>query len=429
MPKTALHRLAENLLARQSDDKALQLARHSVLDTAGCILAGSDSVQVMRLQAALESAGSGSVASALRNGTAAHALDFDDYEELGSTHPSAVLVPALLALAGEQKYTNAQVLNAYVSGYETILAAGRLLGYQHYLAGWHATSTIGRIGAAMACSRLLQLDSDQAVNALSLAMTQCAGMKVEFGTDAKPLHAGLAARTGVEAALLAQAGFTGAANAGEGEAGFFQLYGTPASPGWDCLLEASLPRINDYPPFLKPSPSCGYTLRAIEAAELLHARQEYSHLAINKVTVDIAEPYFAVAGIDRPREPCEARFSLVYCVASALIDGKVDIASFTPEMLHRSQISEVSAKTSVRTYALAAGLGDMSPQAPDTVTVHMKDGTQLAETVARVRGGPGRLLCGDDVVAKYVSCGGRTKMALEFLQADPCDLFTGRISR
>ena len=183
MIRTALQQLATRLLSRQPDDHALQLARHSLLDTAGCILAGSGSVQVARLQAAMVDDACGPAACALRNGTAAHAIDYDDYEELGSTHPSAVLVPALCALAGRDTYTNAQVLSAYISGFEVILAVGKVLGYQHYMAGWHATSTIGRVGSAMACSRLLGLDRDQTVNAMSIAMTQSAGMKVEFGTD------------------------------------------------------------------------------------------------------------------------------------------------------------------------------------------------------------------------------------------------------
>lgn len=429
MSKTALQRLVKYLLARQADDRALQLARHSVLDAAGCILAGIGSAQVLRLQAALGLDEPGPAARALRDGTAAHALDFDDYEELGSTHPGAVLVPALMALADQDNYTNAQVLGAYVSGYETILAMGRLLGYQHYLAGWHATSTIGRIGAAMACCRLLQLDSDRTVNAVSLAMTQAAGMKLQFGSDAKSLHAGLAARTGVEAAQLAQAGFTGAAEAGEGEAGFSRLYGTPTSPGWDRLFETGLPKINDHPPFLKSSPSCGYTLRAIEAAGLLSARQEFSLRAINRVTVDIARPYYEVAGIDRPKDASEARFSLAFCVASGLVDGQVNIASFAPKMLRRKEISDLSGKIAVRTYELPAELVDMSPQAPDTVTVHMKDGTELTETVAQVRGGPGRLLSSDELLEKYTSCGGRAEMARKFLQAGLAEPFLEPISR
>ncbi len=429
MTTTALQQLATRLLSRQADDQALQLARHSLLDTAGCILAGSSSVQAKRLEAALTSDGTDAAAHALRNGTAAHAIDYDDYEELGSTHPSAVLVPALCALAGRDDFTHAQVLDAYIAGFEAILAVGRVLGYRHYMAGWHATSTIGRVGAAMACSKLLGLDGDQTVNAMSIAMTQSAGMKVEFGTDVKPLHAGLAARTGVEAALLAQAGLTAAADAGEGEAGFFQIYGTPASPGWGCLFETELPRINDHPPFLKPAPICGYTLRAIEAAEVLHAKHDLTHQTMKAVTVKTARPYYAVAGFDRPMDACEARFSIVYCVAAGLVHGKVDIASFTPENLHCAEVSDLVNKTTVHPYELAEGLGDMSPQAPDTVTVYMKDGSQFDETVTHVRGGPGRLLSSDDVVEKYVSCGGQAETAQEFLQAGMSERFHDLINR
>ncbi len=423
MATSALQRLVAGLLARQADNQALQLARHSLLDTAGCILTGRGSTQVKRLDAALAESGTQPAADALRNGTAAHAIDYDDYEQLASTHPSAVIVPAITALAVRSNFTNAQVLQAYVSGFEAILSLGKVLGHQHYLAGWHATSTIGRVGAAMACSRLLDLDMEQAVSAMSLAMTQGAGMKIEFGTDTKSLHAGLAARTGVEAALLAQAGLTASAYAGDGEDGFVQLYGTASSPGWSALFEADLPRINDHPPYLKLSPSCGYTLRAIEAAELIHATSAFDHRAIDQVTLRIARPYYAVAGFDRPIDASEARFSVAYCVATALVEGHVGLAAFTPDALQRSDVRHLLKNITIDAYDLAVGLGDMSPEAPETVTVQMKNGPRFTQTIARVRGGPGRLLSSEDVVTKYVSCGGRQTAAAEFLQADLSELF------
>lgn len=423
MAKTALQRLAATLLSRQADYEALQFARHSMLDTAGCILTGSSSDQVKRLELALADDGANLPVDALRNGTAAHAIDYDDYEELGTTHPSAVIVPALCALATRYKFTNTQMLNAYVSGFEAILAIGKVLGYQHYVAGWHSTSTIGRVGAAMACSKLLGLNTEQAVNAMSLAMTQSAGMKVEFGTDAKALHAGLAARTGLEVALLARSGFTASALAGDGAAGYLQMYGTSASPGWSCLFETDLPGINEHPPYLKLSPSCSYTLRAIEAAELIHAKRGFNFQAIDDFTVKIAEPYHAVAGVDLPSDSCEARFSVVFCVAAGLIDGRVGVGTFTPGAVQRDDISNLLNKTTVNAYQLAAGLGDMSPDAPDTVTVHMRDGSQFTETVACVRGGPGRLLTSEEVVEKFISCGGRADTATEFLQTDLSEPF------
>lgn len=419
----ALQRLVAGLLARQADHQALQLARHSLLDTAGCILTGRDSVQVKRLDAALAESCTQPAADALRNGTAAHAIDYDDYEQLASTHPSAVIVPAIAALAGRSNCTNAQVLQAYVSGFEAILSLGIVLGHQHYLAGWHATSTIGRVGAAMACSRLVGLDMDHTVSAMSLAMTQSAGMKIEFGTDAKALHAGLAARTGVEAALLARAGLTASANAGDGLAGFHTLYGTSSSPGWSALFEADFPRINDHPPYLKLSPSCGYTLRAIEAGELIHATSGFDHRAIDRVTIRIARPYYAVAGFDRPMDASEARFSVAYCVATALVEGRVGVAAFSPDGLQRSDVRHLLKNITIDAYDLDVGLGDMSPQAPETVSVQMNSGTRFVQTIACVRGGPGRLLSSGDVITKYVSCGGRQKAAAEFLQADLSELF------
>src|SRR6185295_6142765 len=106
---------------------------------------------------------------ALANGTAAHALDFDDHEDLGFTHPSAVLVPALLALGEERGASGASVIDGYVAGYEAIARVGAPMIRDHYERGWHATSTIGAIGAAAACARLLGLDARRATCAVALA--------------------------------------------------------------------------------------------------------------------------------------------------------------------------------------------------------------------------------------------------------------------
>jgi 2-methylcitrate dehydratase PrpD len=407
---TVLNRLASQIMARQPDDEALLLARHAFLDTAACVIAGETSEQVARLDASLQA--NGPADKALRDGIAAHALDFDDYEELGSTHPSAVIVPALLALASDKQYNIGQLLRAYVAGFEIILSVGSALGYGHYISGWHATSTTGRIGAAMAGAHLLGLDEAGTVTAVSLAMTQSAGLKAEFGSDAKALHAGVAARTAVEAALLAQAEFSAAPDVAED---FMRMYGVAASPGWIELFKAPLPTINAHPPYIKPSPTCGYTIRAIEAAEVLSHSVKGEDIAA--ITIRIPEPYYRVAGFDAPRNVHEARFSVVYCVAAGLVDGIVGVDSLKQAALQREDIRALMAVTNVDAYSLEAGLGDMSPDAPETVVVELKDGRTLSETMALARGGPGRLFTSGQVIAKFVACGGNEHAAKSFMAA------------
>ena len=411
--------MTRDLLSRRFDDNALELARHALLDTAGCIIAGKTSEQAARLEAMLAASGEDRLSTtALKLGVAAHAIDFDDYEEVASTHPSAVLVPVLMSLASEHDGISlGELLSAYIAGYETILTLGKVVGYGHYMAGWHSTSTLGRPGAAMAAARLLGLDPDQAVTAVSLAMTQSAGLKAQFGTDAKALHAGLAARTGVEAALLARVGFSATAQIADGPFGFAGVFGTAASHGWQAVRSNDLPSTNSYPPFVKPSPSCGYTIRPIEAATIIAAREHFNASDVTKICVRMPEPYYQVAGYTNPYSAHEARFSASYCVAVALIDGDVGVAAFNPDSLQRPDVRALMARIDFDPYELPAGAGDMSPLAPDTVTVTLRDGRHFVETVALARGGADRLMTGSEIAAKYASCGGRKPSASKLLNA------------
>ena len=415
----ALAWMSRSLLARRHDNEALKLARHALLDTCACIIAGQSSEQLAKLDATLAASGdTGLATTALRLGVAAHAHDFDDYEEPASTHPSAVLVPVLLALAQQRDgLTLRDLLAAYIRGYETILSLGKVLGYGHYMAGWHSTSTLGRPGAAMTAASVLGLDPGPAAIAVSLAMTQSAGLKAQFGTDAKALHAGLSARTGLEAGLLAQAGFTASMDAADGAYGFDRMFGTDTSPGWDTVRDEGLPSINAHPPFVKPSPSCGYTIRPIEAATIIAAQEHFKASDVADICVRMPEPYFRVAGFTDPANAHEARFSTHWCVAVALLDGEVDVSAFEPDALTRADVRKLMSCVRVEPYDLPAGLGDMSPQAPDTVTVTLADGRQFTETVALARGGPGRLLTAQEIAAKYAACGGSSMAATALLDA------------
>ncbi len=425
----ALTWMVTGLVTRQHGQEELQLARHALLDTCACIIAGASSTQANSLDTMLKAAGESGVAShALKLGVAAHAHDFDDYEEPGSTHPSAVLVPALLALADMAgPATLADILSAYIAGYETILTLGKVVGYAHYMAGWHATSTLGRPGAAIAAAKLLQLPAEQAVCAASLAMTQSAGLKAQFGTDAKALHAGLAARTGVEAALLARTGFSASAQIAQGPYGFDAMFGTHASPGWSSVRASGLASIARHPPFVKPSPSCGYTIRPIEAAIEIAASAGFNKDAIEHIEIRLPEPYHQVAGIADPATPHEARFSVSYCVAVALSDGEVGVAAFLPGAIQRTQVRALMARTCIDAYELPKGLGDMSPGAPDTVNVLLQDGTRFTETVALANGGPGRQMSSEQIAAKYVACGGSSATAARLLGASLYEPFDVRI--
>src|SRR5882672_4022367 len=158
--------------------------------------------------------------AALANGTAAHALDYDDMCFVSLAHPSAPLVAAALAAADASGPTGRALLDAYVVGFELEARLGRAMNPRHYQRGWHCTSTLGTIGAAATASRLLGPDREAAGHALAIAASEASGIKENFGSMVKPLHAGLAARNGVIAALLAQAGMTASQAAIDGPQGF-----------------------------------------------------------------------------------------------------------------------------------------------------------------------------------------------------------------
>ena len=200
------------------DDGPLELMRLCLFDWAACAMAGQDEPvsQMLAMQAGVEGdasvLGGGQTSAAdaaLINGTTGHALDYDDthFDHIG--HTSAVIMPAVLALAEDQMLPKmGPVIEAALVGSEAAVRFGIWLGRGHYNAGFHQTATTGAIGAAIAGARLLALSPEQSRSAIGLAATGASGLKGQFGTMGKPLNAGLAARCGVESVLWAQAGIS-----------------------------------------------------------------------------------------------------------------------------------------------------------------------------------------------------------------------------
>lgn len=166
--------------------------------------------------------------AALLNGSAGHALDYDDVNSTMLGHPSAPVAPVVLALGEELGASGADIIRAFIAGYEVECALGGMAGDEHYNNGFHTTGTMGTFGAAASGASLMGLDAGQTLHALGLAATQAAGLKSMFGTMAKPLHAGKAAMNGLMAAQMASRGFTAGADAIECAQGFMAV----AAPGF-----------------------------------------------------------------------------------------------------------------------------------------------------------------------------------------------------
>src|SRR3954462_339132 len=196
-------------------------ARQCVLDYYGVALAGADDPLAKILLDELAEAGGAAQAglighaarlpalsAALVNGAIGHALDYDDVNLAMPGHPSVAILPGLLALAEQRRSSGRDVIAAFVAGYETACRIGSAMAPGHYDLGFHATGTVGCLGAAAACARPLGLDAEATAQALGIAGTQAAGLKSQFGTMCKPFHAGKASHNGLLAARLTARGLS-----------------------------------------------------------------------------------------------------------------------------------------------------------------------------------------------------------------------------
>lgn len=265
--------------------------------------------------------------AALLNGTTSHVLDFDDACIEFQGHPSVTLFPALLAAAEWLEKGGRDFLCAFVTGYEAGCRVALGASYNHYLAGWHGTSTIGRFASTAGCSRLLGLKPDEIVQAFGIAGTQAAGIKAVFGTACKPFHAGKACHDGLLSALLAQRGFTSIGNILEGEKCFWEMYSRESEPGkvseglgavWHIMK-------NQY----KFHASCYGTHAPIDAALSLKNEHGIVPGDIASMEIHVSQPMLDVAGKEKPATGLEGKFSIPYSVANALVRGDTGLAAFT----------------------------------------------------------------------------------------------------
>jgi 2-methylcitrate dehydratase PrpD len=326
-------------------EPVLQAARRSWFDTAAATAAGVRECCTRAALASTEAAPASLLSSAdaaLVFGAASHAIDYDDVCMLATCHPSAPVVSALLALLPlvqrECLDTNwGEVLSAFAVGTETTLRLGEWLGFRHYTLGFHATSTLGSVGAAAAVASLLRLPQAQKRAALSIGASYACGLRANFGTDTKPLHVGFAAAAGVRAALLARAGVQ-ASDDVWGPTGFFHAFNGGA-PQSDLPWSAGAPFALVAPGFeLKRFPSCYLTHRLIAGVLKIRARQELQ--ANELVEIEIEMPLNGTTPLKHPNagNGLEAKFSGPYCAAAAWVDGKVELASFVDTAVQRQQL-------------------------------------------------------------------------------------------
>jgi 2-methylcitrate dehydratase PrpD len=232
-------------------------------------------------------------------------------------HPSVAILPALLALAEERGSSGADVLTAFVAGYELQCRVGRVISPGHYdVLGFHATATVGSFGAAAACAHLMGLDADKFATALGIAGTQAAGLKSMFGTMCKPLHAGKAGYNGVMAAKLAARGFTSRTDVLECGQGFARTHSPDYNP--ERAMEAPVGGWYIQSNLFKYHAACYMVHASIESARKLRDLHGLTPDRVQRVRVKLEESCDRICNIPAPVTGLEAKFSLKLATAMGL---------------------------------------------------------------------------------------------------------------
>ena len=377
---------------------ARQLACDAIADTLGCMVAGRNDFSTRAvLQTWPEHPRTRSL-DALFNATAAHAIDYDDNFAPGMSHASAVLVPALLAVA--QQCDGAQLIRAYLIGLQAQAFVGESIGYQHYTAGWHGTSTVGCIGSAAGVAALLGMDTAGIARALSIAVSLASGVKGQFGTPLKPFHAGMAARSAVDAALLAQTGMQGRTDIIECAQGFAELYAgklsVSALPGEN---EHVIERIGVMP---KKHPCCGSTHRILDAIADLQQRQTLSLDEIKSVHCQVGIANWRNLAYAQPQDEMQARFSMQYCVAMMLEKGALSVTEFTAQSVRAQTDNALMASISMSPWT--AEQEAESRDLPHILTLRFKDGREMVHSRRHARGALDEPFSAAEREAKFHDC-------------------------
>jgi 2-methylcitrate dehydratase PrpD len=342
--------------------------------------------------------------AAFGNGVIAHVLDFDDYQVPSMAHPSVTVLPAVLALGERLKSSGAGCLEAYLVGMEVISKVGRAIHPVHYDRGWHATGTLGALGASSASAKLLGLSPDRVRMGLGIAASMASGLRGNFGTMTKPFHAGHAARSGAESALLASLGFTASRDILEAGLGFCTLF----TDGKDFDLQKIVEGLGNPFSILSPGigkklyPSCAATHSFLDG--IFDLIRQYDIKAEEVDSVDCGVFYRVPQMLihSNPQTGLEGKFSLEYCLALALKERHVDVGQFNDSKVKDPGIQQLIKRIHQEVTEEAGKEGTEYPIA--ILTVRMKDGRTYPVRVEKRRGSPLNPLRPEEVKQKFIEC-------------------------
>ena len=402
---------------REHSPANLQRATDTFIDTLACILSGREEAVVARVYQSIQETSTGNVSAfgcgqtsaasaALVNGTAAHSQDFDDYNRSSVAHTSAVLIPTALAISEQLQASGADCLDASIAGLEVMVYLGAVINMDHYLRGWHATATLGAVGAAAVASRLMRLDADEACAALSLATSMIGGFKLQFGTMGKPLHAGLAAQAGTNAAIMASNCITASSKVFDDEFGITSMWSdtNPAEFAATVIPESGLLAIEHEGLYVKCYPCCGYSSRGIDGMIALMQENQLKAEQIDEIEIEVPDRHATVVSYSIPQNRLEARFSFPYCLATAALHQSVTAHHFDESMIFDAPTRAMMERVKVIEYPADPALEDLSPQAPDRLRVILKNGQIYEKTMTESKGSPENPLCRKALFEKFWQC-------------------------
>ena len=390
----------------------IEMAKLCVLDWMGSAIAGSTTRPIRLLvQVATELGGRPQATmipnglqtschlAAMVNAASSHAVEMDDLHKPSVLHPAATVIPAALAVAERDGRSGADLLTAIVAGYEVAIRIGEALGPSHYQF-WHTTATCGVFGAATAAGKLLRLTPEQMVWALGSAGTQSAGLW-EFlvdGAMSKQLHPAKAAADGLLAVLLAQQGFTGATKSIEGEKGLARAASTTRD------LDRLTDGLSDRPLRIlensfKAHAACNHIHSTIDAVLALKAKHHLDPAEVRKIHVRLYSAAIDLLEKVQPTSAYAAKFSIPYCIATALLHGHVGLDDFTEEGIRNPTVQRLMAAVELER---DPQLDQVYPDRwPAIVTVETVTGERREAGVDYPKGDPNNPMSREDLIEKF----------------------------
>jgi 2-methylcitrate dehydratase PrpD len=410
---------------RDIPSDVIQLARGFILDGLGVALAGSTDEcarivqrQIRQMDGSAECSVLGTsvlapaAKAALANGVAGHAMDYDDTQLSTSkeavygllTHPTTPVLAAVLTLGQKERITGAEFILAYVLGVEVECRIADAINPRHYQSGFHSTATMGGLGAAVAAGKILRLKEPQLLATLGIAASMASGLRENFGTMTKPLHAGRAAENGVTAALLARDGFTAAPNILEAARGFFNAMagGYEDSKIRGCL---GSPYFMKQPGIsIKPYPSGSLSHPAQDLILDLVKEHDVKAENIERIEVGANSNVPNALIYPMPKTALEGKFSIPFCMAIAVIERKAGIAQFQDRKVRGKKVVELMKRVTLYVDEELERLG--YDQVRSRVRVKLKDGRVLEGRYDVARGHPAKPMSWAELTEKFRDCAG-----------------------